>query len=996
MPRSKFFYGWTLAWCLLVWSPIGALASDESTWTVLGDLAFGEQQLDVVGYRTLTVHNLGPDGFLVEPVLSGDTTGFAIISGGTSRMVMPGEDHAIVLRFEASELRAYGCQLDLGDTVPAEPVSGSGRESIVAWEIVGNLDFGDILVGESAMLRIGLVNTGEAALSVEPALIGNTIGFRMSYGAPGILQPGSRRTILIYFEPLNPGSYACEFRFSPVVPLLPVTGSAHYPRYDWTIEGDFAFGPQSAGVTVSKSVIIRNTGELPLTVVPEFVPAAPGFSARDAGATIYIAVGGSTTVIVDYLPVEGETVVGNLSLGLQIPAMLVTGTGGPGVYGWYFSGDFNFVETVVGTAPTRIMSMVNTGGLTIDVRASLATADSNGFAMTSPLGWVTVPVGGQQDFQVTFTPEVAGTFMNEVVYESPNVILSNALVSGTARIGDVNWSVPGSWDLGSTTANQILTSSITIANLGETPLAGVATLPDTCAGFSLLYGPYDFVLQPGAQQVIQAAFSGAVLDTFHCLLDLGTTLPSVPMTAVVRAPEMTLSPSVESLAFGTIKVGESLELTCTVINTSPDADFVIASIEPSGAGFLLTRGGESALLLPGHHRQFSIKFLPAWDGDFSANLLVNEGLVSIPLNGSATPLVPICNVVPPTIDFGVIPAGDVAIQEFVVTNDSEVPVYVAPRPNLTAFLVSGPDLTLLPGQSQAYTMIFTPREPDNYVDEVPLGTAYCGPLVTTGQADLHRGTRADALGVFFDPGYTTFDDVLVPGAGQTYGYLVLTNASSSSGVGAWECAPKVVGPAAFTGWILQGDALNSGTAAELVVGLLGAPLPWASDMLLAEFEMLTFGVQGDSVQIRLEPTIVPSIPGQMSYQALNPTPELRVLTTITGVAAVATLQLDQVSNVELPAPLPTLTQLLGNVPNPFNPSTEIRFLLADPGWVRVAVYDLTGHLVGVVAEGELSAGTHSRTWSGVDQQGRRLASGVYYVRLETASVTDTHKVLMLK
>jgi len=95
--------------------------------------------------------------------------------------------------------------------------------------------------------------------------------------------------------------------------------------------------------------------------------------------------------------------------------------------------------------------------------------------------------------------------------------------------------------------------------------------------------------------------------------------------------------------------------------------------------------------------------------------------------------------------------------------------------------------------------------------------------------------------------------------------------------------------------------------------------------------------------------------------------------------------------------MPALTtRLLPNVPNPFNPMTEIRFELARPQRTRVAVYDVTGRLVKVLADGRLEAGAHIRIWQGRDSGDRQVPSGAYYVRLETDSTVDHHKIMLLK
>ena len=82
-------------------------------------------------------------------------------------------------------------------------------------------------------------------------------------------------------------------------------------------------------------------------------------------------------------------------------------------------------------------------------------------------------------------------------------------------------------------------------------------------------------------------------------------------------------------------------------------------------------------------------------------------------------------------------------------------------------------------------------------------------------------------------------------------------------------------------------------------------------------------------------------------------------------------------------------------PNPAAPHTTLRFTLADPGPVRLQVFDVAGRrLRGLVAE-PLSAGRHERIWDGRDDQGRRVAPGTYFVRLEAGGVVERGRILIL-
>lgn len=72
-------------------------------------------------------------------------------------------------------------------------------------------------------------------------------------------------------------------------------------------------------------------------------------------------------------------------------------------------------------------------------------------------------------------------------------------------------------------------------------------------------------------------------------------------------------------------------------------------------------------------------------------------------------------------------------------------------------------------------------------------------------------------------------------------------------------------------------------------------------------------------------------------------------------------------------------------PNPFNPATELQFALSQDASIELALFDLTGRRIQILARGSWPAGRHSLRWDGRDETGRRAASGTYLARLQ---VTD--------
>ncbi|MGB5874781.1 MAG: T9SS type A sorting domain-containing protein [Bacteroidota bacterium] len=107
------------------------------------------------------------------------------------------------------------------------------------------------------------------------------------------------------------------------------------------------------------------------------------------------------------------------------------------------------------------------------------------------------------------------------------------------------------------------------------------------------------------------------------------------------------------------------------------------------------------------------------------------------------------------------------------------------------------------------------------------------------------------------------------------------------------------------------------------------------------------------------------------------------------------------TDIGVPDPplLPALHRLNQNFPNPFNPSTVIQYQLPRDAYVSLKVYDVVGRLVATLVNGVEEAGFKS-----VTLDGRNLASGVYFYRLQSqisgggknSSFVDVKKLVLMK
>ena len=99
---------------------------------------------------------------------------------------------------------------------------------------------------------------------------------------------------------------------------------------------------------------------------------------------------------------------------------------------------------------------------------------------------------------------------------------------------------------------------------------------------------------------------------------------------------------------------------------------------------------------------------------------------------------------------------------------------------------------------------------------------------------------------------------------------------------------------------------------------------------------------------------------------------------------------------ELDAAVPVETALLGNYPNPFNPTTSINYSVGANSWVTLKIYNTLGEEVATLVNEFQTVGVRSATWNGTNNAGSSVASGIYVYRLAVGNVVKSEKMLFLK
>ena len=94
--------------------------------------------------------------------------------------------------------------------------------------------------------------------------------------------------------------------------------------------------------------------------------------------------------------------------------------------------------------------------------------------------------------------------------------------------------------------------------------------------------------------------------------------------------------------------------------------------------------------------------------------------------------------------------------------------------------------------------------------------------------------------------------------------------------------------------------------------------------------------------------------------------------------------------------IPVETKLFSAFPNPFNPSTNLRYSMKEAGDVRIEVYNVKGQILETFNNSHNQPGYYQISWDGRDANGSLVGTGLYFYRMTSGKYTSTKKMILAK
>ncbi|MEN8007986.1 MAG: choice-of-anchor D domain-containing protein [Candidatus Krumholzibacteriota bacterium] len=948
-------------------------------------LDFTDSPLGIEVVKSVTVSNFGavPGNLDIALAASGcDMFSLPGISGPVT--IPPGDSISITVACLAQTTDPFSCNLALGGGAADVPLVGNGWEAVISWDAPTELDLGTVALGFSNTLPISIVNTGDEPILIDASLPPDCAEFMITGGGgPYTILPGFGRTIGIKFSPGDLGAFSCFLDLGSIVPDVHLTGIGREPVADWTIApAALDFGAVAVGGALELGVVISNTGETTIPVAPAMPGTCPEFTVVDGGAPISLAPGEAHSTTVSFVPTAvGVNYTCSLDLGTVLPDVPLSGWGREAIFDWVAPTFHDFGGVGVGLYKSYTATITNTGEVGFLVNPSLPdTAQS--FILNSGSSYF-LPVGQSMSLSVQFHPLVPGS--HSVALDLGTVVPPVQL-QGEGLPRPVSWTVnPNPLAFGTMYVGTSRQETVVISNVGGTYLDLDIGLVNAGPEFSLISGAGLFYLEPGGVHAVVVQFQPGVEGTFVTTLNLGPEVGSIQVsgTAITTAGVCVIQP--DSLDFGTVLVGSSQFRTFSVTNDGIEP----MNVSPVSSSSVFLVGGVARRLDPGQTAYYSATFQPQLPGDYTGS-----------------------------IDLGSDLCGDVAMTGIGTTN-------AGPGQNMVGIFFDDPGFSVIEAQTfgpnevvEGYLVLVEPSETsgvgawelavDIDGDAQWLGWALEGQHINVGTYnEFIVGIGGSPLPYAPAIKLATFQ-ILIALPYPSIVYLELSPIRQPSLPDQMVWAPWHDASLLLPMYPFTGERVVAGINWGSPVGV-GNPPPHA---------VLTGG------EVALE-WPVPENPGDGCHvyrrddagasTRLTSLPVTGFGTSLqftdrpSGYAAGSVLYYsysvvtDGVEGPRSPeteiklAGIPVVaTRLLPNIPNPFNPQTDIRFELSRPQQARVAVYDVTGRLVKTLADGYLVAGPHTRVWQGRDNGGRRVPSGAYYLRLTTDGRVDHRKMMLLK
>src|SRR5579863_8440229 len=353
--------------------------------------------------------------------------------------------------------------------------------------------------------------------------------------------------------------------------------------------------------------------------------------------------------------------------------------------------------------------------------------------------------------------------------------------SQTTQPGSLSAS-PASVSFGNVQIGTSQTQSDSLSNTGGTSLTVTQATP-TGAGFTITGLSLPLTLSPGQSASFSVVFSPQSAGSVTGNLAITNSASSTPVNIALSGTAVTagnLTGSPTSISYGNVQIGIAQTQTETLKNSGGE-NITISQATTTGAGFSYTGLSLPLTLVPNQSTTFGVVFTPAIAGAANGNLSItvsgSSTTLDVALSGTGvTPAT--LTATPPSLTFSSVTVGQNQTQTETVKNTGGSNTTVSQvTVGGTGFSISGitAPLTLTPGQSASFSVIFAPQSTTSSSGSVLVSSNATNPALSIGLS----GTAVSQSQGTLSASAVNAGSVVVGASGSQTGTLSAAGASVS-------------------------------------------------------------------------------------------------------------------------------------------------------------------------------------------------------------------------
>ncbi|HOX24333.1 MAG TPA: choice-of-anchor D domain-containing protein [Candidatus Krumholzibacteria bacterium] len=944
-------------------------------------VGFGTAYVGFILTAEVTVQNPGELPLVIDPVVTGDP--FRLAGEAGPDTVAAGATASVELEFRCHAAGEFVGSLDLGHSAcPLVTLLANGVFHVDhAHDCMvnpPNLYFGSIPPGVSVDRDVSVTNNTSYPLAIDAST--SDPAFTVVYGADIVLEPHTAVWLTVRFSPQAPGIYEEHLNVADggcgPVGLFGEGLATDCSVYPLSIE----FPTRVYGSELTAAVLVTNLTPESFLLTPQC--DHPEFTATPESLDLPPAQ--SASIEVTFLADSPGDYAGILDLGLDSCSDVdLAATALDSLVACAVTPEsWSLGNVYTGTLYATTIQVTNEGTVPLSLAPAIDPAGTPFTIDTQPR---ILQPGQHADLAAQFQAAEPGTYAATLILGPeccavvPFTAVASDLPPGLCEI------VPSLIDLGEIPVGLFITRYGSVTNAGSTPLQ--LELLDVAGQVDFTSGEGVHLLQPGDGLSFTARFYAPQEGDFAYEVAFGDVDCALPVTGYGTPPAYPCEIEPYIVDYGTLVVGQTHFERFSIRNVT---DTVLHLDIATQAGPFLVSGGGPRNLGPYNYLRPGATFAPSAPGQYFEPLdLGPDSCGPALLKGTAVASPVGVVALARRLDLGVLDVGETGRLALTIANYGDDVVVVTPAVVGAGFGLADDSQprALEPGSDVMVVVTCAPQGPGELRGRLSLGLAG-HPDVALIAVGRDPSDLAPVVSVVWPDGPDEPGKVRqIDGGTSPVGQLRLSGLAPAAEIVAWRCVLECAG-GSLAAWQPAGDAVvvASPAGAPQVI-LPGTPLRAAAD---GSVTLATFTVAADGGG-----EVVVSAHGGAGrdwvvYALAEDAERFAAAVTADPDHVVARFSADPAAEI------PGATRLLPVYPNPFNPGTNISFELARSGPVRLCVFDLVGRFVATIYEGNLAAGPHVERWEGRDEQGRPLASGSYYLRLEADGITTMETMTLLR